>query len=123
MIRQALSAYSPKDQFNCDETALLWEQIPTRSLTAQQLPGQKKEKARIFALFCCNADASEKLDPWFIGNARTPHAFRAAGVNIQNFNLVWRSNQKAWMTTQLFIEFLRWFDKKNGWTKGCSTDG
>ena len=112
MTRHALSAYSLKDQFNCDETALFWKQTPSRSLSTQQLPGQKKEKARISALFCCNADGSEKLDPWFIGTAKNPHAFRAAGINIRNFNLVWRSNQKAWMTTQIFIEFLHWFDRK-----------
>jgi len=112
MIKQALSAYSLKDQFNCDETALLWKQTPSRSLWTRQLPGRKKERARISALFCCNADGSEKLDPWFIGTAKNPHAFRAAGINIRNFNLVWQSNQKAWVTTQIFIEFLRWFDRK-----------
>ncbi|OJJ88102.1 uncharacterized protein ASPGLDRAFT_43224 [Aspergillus glaucus CBS 516.65] len=111
-IRQALSAYSLRDQFNCDETALFWKQTPSRSLSTRQLPGWKKEKARISALFCCNADGSEKLDPWFIGTAKNPHAFRAAGINIRNFNLVWRSNQKAWMTTQIFVEFLHWFDRK-----------
>lgn len=115
MIRQALGAYSLKDQFNCDETALLWKQTPVRSLSTRQLPGRRKEKARISALFCCNADVTEKLEPWFIGTARNPHAFRAAGINIRDFNLIWRSNQKAWMTTQIFIEFLRWFDvKMNG---------
>ena len=88
MIRQALSAYSLKDQFNCDETALLWKQTPARSLSTQQLPGRKKEKARLSALFCCNADGSKKLEPWFIRNAQNPHAFRAAGINIQNFNLI-----------------------------------
>ena len=112
MIQQALSAYSLKDQFNCDETALLWKQTPARSLSTQQLPGRKKEKARLSALFCCNADGSEKLEPWFIGNARNPHAFRAAGINIRNFNLFWRSNSKAWMTTQIFIEFILWFDSR-----------
>lgn len=112
MIRQALSTYSPKDQFNCDETALLWKQTPIRSLSTRQLPGRKKEKARISALFCCNADGSEKLEPWFIGTARHPHAFRAAGINIQNLNLVWRSNQKAWMTSCIFMEFLYWFDRR-----------
>ena len=111
-IQQALSIYSLKNQFNCDETALLWKQTPAQSLSTQQLPGQKKEKARLSALFCCNADGSKKLEPWFIRNAQNPHAFRAAGINIQNFNLIWWSNQKAWMTTQLFIEFLLWFDSK-----------
>ena len=37
MIRQALSAYDLKDQFNCDETALLWKQTPAHSLSTQQL--------------------------------------------------------------------------------------
>lgn len=32
-IRQALSAYSPCNIFNCDETALYWKLIPDRSLT------------------------------------------------------------------------------------------
>lgn len=39
MIQQAMSAYSLKDQFNCDETALLWKQTPIQSLSTQQLPG------------------------------------------------------------------------------------
>src|SRR5699024_735808 len=39
MIRQALSAYSLKDQFNCGETALLWKQTPVRNLSTRQLPG------------------------------------------------------------------------------------
>ena len=58
MTRQALSAYSPKDQFNCDETALLWKQTPARSLSTRQLPGRKIERARASALFCCNVDGS-----------------------------------------------------------------
>jgi hypothetical protein len=111
-IRQVLSAYSLKDQFNCDETGLFWKQTPARSLSTRQLPGRKKDKARITALFCCNADGSEKLRPWFIGTAKNPRAFRAAGVNIQNLNLIWRSNQKAWITAAIFIDFLRWFDRQ-----------
>ena len=111
-IKHVLSLYSLKDQFNCDETALFWKRTPARSLSTRHLPGKKKEKARISALLCCNADGSEKLAPWFIGTAKHPHAFRAAGINIQNLNLVWQSNQKAWVTTKVFTEFLRWFDKQ-----------
>jgi len=48
MIKQALSAYSLKDQFNCDETALLWKQTSSRSLSTRQLPGRKKEKSKNF---------------------------------------------------------------------------
>jgi hypothetical protein len=69
-IKQVLSAYSLKDQFNYDETGLFWKQTPAQSLSAHQLPGRKKDKAWITALFCCNADGSEKLLPWFIGTAK-----------------------------------------------------
>ena len=75
-IRQALQLYSPRDIFNCDETGLYWKRIPDRSLATRSLPGRKKEKARISALFCCNVDGSEKLKPWFIG-MYTPYALQA----------------------------------------------
>lgn len=68
-------------------------------------PGRKREKAHISAIFCYNADGSEKLAPWFIGTAKNPRAFRAAGVNTQNLDLIWKSNQKAWITSQIFTEF------------------
>ena len=76
-IRQALQLYSPRDIFNCDETGLYWKRIPDRSLATRSLPGRKKEKARISALFCCNADGSEKLKPWFIG-MYTPYAIASS---------------------------------------------
>jgi hypothetical protein len=111
-IRQALEAYDPKDIFNCDETALYWKRIPDRSLTTKALPGQKQQKARISVLFCCNADGSEKLHPWFIGTAQKPRAFAATRININNLNLRWKSNTKAWMVGKFFEEWLRWFDQQ-----------
>ncbi|KAJ5729054.1 mariner-Tc1 transposon family protein [Penicillium malachiteum] len=111
-IRQALEVYHPKDIFNCDETGLYWRRIPDRSLATKNLPGKKQQKSRITALFCCNSDGSEKLTPWFIGTARKPRAFTAAQIDINNFNLQWRSNTKAWMVSKIFEEWLRWFDNK-----------
>lgn len=111
-IKQVLSAYSLKDQFNYDETGLFQKKTPARSLSTHQLPGRKKDKARITTLFCCNVDGSEKLPLQFISTAKNPRAFQAAGINIRNLNLVWRSNQKAWITTPIFTEFLYWFDRQ-----------
>jgi hypothetical protein len=104
--------YVPQDIFNCDETSLYWRLIPDRSLTTRAPPGRKKENSRISALFCCNSDASERLPIWFIGTAKKPRAFAAAGVNIENLGCVWRSNKKAWTTTDIFKEWLFWFDKE-----------
>jgi hypothetical protein len=111
-IRQAISTYSLRDQFNCDETALYWKRVPDRSLAARRLPGRRKENARISAHFCCNVDGSERLPTWYIGTAKTPRAFNAAGINIQNLNLIWRHNRKGWMTADIMEEWLRWFDSR-----------
>lgn len=43
-IRQALQLYSPRDIFNCDETALYWKRIPDRSLATRSLPGKKRRR-------------------------------------------------------------------------------
>lgn len=111
-ICQVLSTYAPQDIYNCDETSLYWRKIPDRSLSTRSLPGRKKDKARISILFCCNSDASERIPVWFIGTARRPKAFVTAGINIENLGCVWRSNKKAWMTGEIFKEWLIWFDKK-----------
>nr|KMM65721.1 ars binding protein 1 [Coccidioides posadasii RMSCC 3488] len=87
MQRMVLQHYNARDIFNCDETGLLWKMVPDRGLSTRSLPGRKKEKARITAHLCCNSDGSERLPIWFIGKAQQPHAFRAAGIIIENLNL------------------------------------
>lgn len=29
-----------------------------------------------------------------------------------NLNMVWRHNQKGWMTGAIFVEYLRWFNQR-----------
>lgn len=111
-IREYLADISPNNIYNCDETGLFWKLVPDRSLSTRNLPGRKPEKARISALFCCNADGSDKLPIWFVGSAAKPRAFSAAGVHPAHLNMYWRSNHSARMTTPIFEEFLRWFDKR-----------
>lgn len=107
---QALARlYKPEDVYNCDETGLYWKMTLDRGLATQQTSGTKKDKARISAHFCCNADSSDKLPIWFIGKTAKPRCFRAAGVNIAALNCLWKSNGKAWMTSTIIIEWLHWF--------------
>ena len=95
-ICQVLRTYEPQDIYNCDETSLYWRKIPDWSLSTRPLPGRKKDIIPI----------------WFIGTARRPKTFATAGINIENLGCVWRGNKKAWMTGEIFKEWLTWFDKK-----------
>ena len=47
---------------------------------------------------------------YYIGTAKNPRAFAASRVNINNLNIRWKWNSKAWMTGEIFEEWLRWFD-------------
>ena len=71
-LGRPFSGFQPKHIFNCDETSLFWRQIPDRSLATRSIPGRKKGKSRITALFCCNTDGSEKMDPGSLARPKTP---------------------------------------------------
>jgi len=45
---------------------------PDWGLTITQMSGKKKEKTRITIGFACNADGSDKFEPFFIGKAKKP---------------------------------------------------
>jgi hypothetical protein len=111
-LREIIIQYPTKDVFNMDETGLFWKISPEYSLGSIATPGAKLEKARITANFCCNGDGSELLSPWFIGHANNPRCFK--NINIDNLDLVWRANKKAWMNGQIFREYLLWFARYIG---------
>ncbi|KAI7976189.1 hypothetical protein EIK77_010662 [Talaromyces pinophilus] len=111
-IRQILRTFASQDIFSCDETGLFWKMMPERNLATSVIPGRRSEQARISALFCCNSDGSERLPPLFIGTSERPGAFAKANVNIENLGCLWRSNKQAWMTSEIFKEWLLWFDNR-----------
>ncbi|RAQ51078.1 cenp-B [Aspergillus flavus] len=112
-IRQLLNQYAPRDIFACDETALLWKRIPESGLAAAgHTPTGTNGNDRLTTCFCCNSDASERLPLWFVGTAKRPQAFSAAGINIENLGCHWRFNTRAWMTSTIFTEWLLWFDQR-----------
>lgn len=112
-IQAKVAQYAPADQYNCDETGLLWRFVPDRGLSSEQLPGVKKEKARITIHHAVNATGSHKLPMWMIGKHKAPRAFRAAGVkDVEALGVKWRWNKKAWMTQEIMMDWLRWFDQQ-----------
>lgn len=109
-LRLLCDQYESRDIYNMDETGLFWKAMPDRTLASEALAGGKRAKSRITVNMCCNADGSDKLPIWFVGQAKQPRCFR--GINIRAFDLVWRSNKKAWMTGAIFREWLIWFNSR-----------
>lgn len=72
--------------------------------------GDKNSKLRLTVALLANF-AGQKEPPIVIGNAARPRAFGCINVETM-YNVFWRSNKKSWMTTTLFTEVLKRFDRK-----------
>jgi len=67
------------------------------------MKGKKKEKFHITVGFACNADGSERWPPIYIGKSKMPRCFQnKTGAQL---GFYYRSNTKAWMTSELFEEY------------------
>jgi hypothetical protein len=111
-VRATTSKYELRDQYNADETGIMWKLVPDSTLSARPVKGVKVQKERITAHFACNADGSDKLPIWIIGQAANPRCFRAAKANINSLGVEYRYNGTAWMNEIIFEEWLRWFDRR-----------
>ncbi|XP_044302391.1 tigger transposable element-derived protein 1-like [Varanus komodoensis] len=95
--------------FNCDETGLFWKKMPNRTYITQEemaLPGHKPMKDRLTLLLCANASADLKIKPLLVYHSQTPRAFKEQNVNKARLPVMWRANARAWVTRQLFMEWL-----------------
>jgi hypothetical protein len=107
-IRASIKQYAPRDVFNMDETGLFYCLAPDRTIASRQLEGMKKDKTRISVALCANSDGTEKEELLIIGHSAKPRAFNKKTG--QQLGFFYRFNKKAWMTTQLFQEWLQQFD-------------
>ncbi|GFU71750.1 transposable element Tc1 transposase [Trichonephila clavipes] len=94
----------PRNIFNSDETGFFFKCLPEKTFTfkKEKCHGGKHSKERLTILLTVNMDGSEKITSLVIGKSAKPRCFK--GIN--SFPTKYRSNKKAWMTTELFNEWL-----------------
>jgi hypothetical protein len=105
-----LAEYELDDIYNADETGLFFRLAPDQTLATKsdQAKGYKKDKERITILFCCNASGKNKIKPLVIGKSQKPRCFNH--INIKTLPVRYSNNKSAWMTMQLWNNWLKWFD-------------
>ncbi|GFY15329.1 tigger transposable element-derived protein 6 [Trichonephila clavipes] len=103
-LSDLIKEYEPRNIFNTDETGLFFKCLPEKTFTfkKEKCHGGKHSKERLTILLAVNMDGSEKITPLVIGKSAKPRCFK--GIN--SFPTKYHSNKKAWMTTQLFNEWL-----------------
>ena len=116
VLRNILGVYLQQDIYNMDETAFFYQLIPDRSLATQLWEGGKQSKHQMTVVVCTNATGSDKIPLWFIGKHLHPRCLK--NINMNHLGCRSVANKKAWMTGELFREWLQWFGKHVGTDRG-----
>lgn len=105
--RDTILSYAERDVYNADETALFYQMLPgkTHAMKGDTCAGGKHSKVRVTALLCTNMDGSDRRVPFVIGKSKKPRCFRGY-VPVR-----YRHSAKAWMTRDLFAEWLSELDR------------
>lgn len=72
-----------------------------QALKGDPCPSSKHSKVRVTVLLCVNMDGSHRLKPFVIGRSKKPVCFKNQHIPVR-----YRSNKKAWMTRDLFEEWM-----------------
>lgn len=109
-LRDLLASYSLDDVFNADETALYFKLLPNKTITYKDdsCAGGKRSKERITVMLCANATGTERCRLLVIGKASKPRCFKG----IRTYPVDYRANSKAWMTAEIFSDWVRALDRK-----------
>ncbi|XP_035231167.1 tigger transposable element-derived protein 1-like [Stegodyphus dumicola] len=72
----------------------------------ESVPGHKPMKDRLTLLLGANASGDMKLKPLLFYHSENPRAFKQNSRIKRKLPVMWRSNQRAWVTQVLFKEWL-----------------
>ena len=105
-----VEGYKPEDIYNADETGLFYQLLPNKTLATKDddCAGTKKSKQRVTLLLGGNLDGSDRLRPLFIGKFAHPRCLK----NVHSLPVTYRHSKKAWVTSEIWKEWLRSFDSK-----------
>ena len=105
-----LEEYRLNGVYNANETGMYNLATTDGSLCYrhEKLSGSKKAMERITVLCCTNLTGTDKCKLLVIGKSRRPRCFK--NVNVDNLPVRYRANKKAWMTSQIFTEWLAVWD-------------
>lgn len=111
--QSTLKSFNPNDVYNLDETGLFFRMQPKRTLAirGEQCHGGKVSKDRVTIMLCTNMNGTDKHPLLAIGRANKPRCFPDNFKRDQS-TFSYRNNRKAWMQTDIFVEWLQRFDEQ-----------
>lgn len=102
-----IAEYSPEDIYNADETGIYFRAMPEHaySLKNENAKGFKCSKEQMTVL-CCTNMKGQKRELVVIGKSKNPPCFKG----VKSLPVRYCSNANAWMTTDIFNNWLLMWD-------------
>lgn len=114
VLQGAVALYERKDVWTAQEFGLCYRMPPEKANAATRRPGNRAEFARLTFLACVNSDGSERFPLMAVGKAARPSSFKGKSGQEHGFDY-WHNN-KAWVTSGIFFDWLDRFDSFIGST-------
>lgn len=110
-LPEIIKGYHPRDIFNMDETGLFYRALPDKSLSVKGSACSKGQhsKERISVMLCVSM-TREFEKALVIGKSERPRCFK--NISTKNLPVKWVANRRAWMTSSIFTEWVRRFDRR-----------
>ena len=102
-----VGGYSYKQVFNCDETAIYWKKLPSKtflSIEEKQTKGHKVSKDRFTLMPIINATGDAFLRPLLVYHSENPRALKGVDKNL--LPVVFRSHPSGWNTQVIFSDYM-----------------
>ncbi|XP_062887428.1 general transcription factor II-I-like isoform X3 [Mobula hypostoma] len=99
--------YSYKQVFTCDETAICWKKLPSKtfiSIEEKQAKGHRASKDRFTLMPIINATGDAVLRPLLVYHSENPRALKGVDKNI--LPVVFRSHPSGRNTQVIFSEYM-----------------
>ena len=103
--------YKDENIFNTDETGLFYQMEPSGTMRYrhEKCAGGKQSKTRCTVLLTASL-TGEKLPLLIIGKSKNPRCFK--NLNKNNLGVMYRNNSNAWMTSDIYNEWMKTIDAK-----------
>ncbi|KUF99921.1 Pleiotropic drug resistance protein 3 [Phytophthora nicotianae] len=92
------------------ETGLYYELSPEKPAGRGRAARKENCGERLTVVFTVNADASDRMEPMFIGPGKLPEPTEELDTDSRNFH--YQNNKRAWMTPVMFQDYISAIDTR-----------
>ncbi|CAI5743205.1 unnamed protein product [Hyaloperonospora brassicae] len=110
-LQHVARLYDPRDVYCMHETGLLYDLSPEKPAGRARTARKEHSGARLTIVFAVNADASDRMEPMFIGPCKLPMQ-SADELDTEWRHFYYQNNRRAWMTPVMFQDYISAIDTR-----------